>query len=520
MSLLSLTSIQFYALLLGALSIVGSIFSFNINKVKLSLLLLFTGSIGLGVFMANLDPYLVLWDEQFHALVAKNIIDNPLKPTLFKTPLLDYDYKVWAENHIWLHKQPLFLWQIALSLKLLGCTPFAVRLPSILLHAISVLMIYRIGKISYSDKVGFYGALFFACSYFSLELVAGYFGTDHNDVSFLFYVLGSFWAWFEFQQSKQKRYLILIGLLAGCAVLVKWLVGLLIYLVWFLTIGLNDKKKWTSFKSYQPLLLSAIISFVVFIPWQIYTLIKFPTEANFELEYNTRHFFEAIENHTGDVWFHFRAFKEIYGTGEAVPFIFALALLILLYKIKIKSYRYAILFAIVITYTFYTIAATKMLSFCVIVSPFIFLALASPLDVVFTFLTDKVNFKHFNIVFKTIVLVAVCVLLFEPKKIQTNHCLLQPDWNSNRQAELAQMEFIKKLTHKFGDQHYVIFNAAVRYRGQIAVMFFTNYIAYDIIPTENQIKQVTQKKYKVAIWDNGDLPAYITNNASIIKIKL
>jgi 4-amino-4-deoxy-L-arabinose transferase-like glycosyltransferase len=84
--------------------------------------------------MANLDHFLILWDEQYHALVAKNMLKNPFKPTLYPVELLDYDYRNWSANYIWLHKQPLFLWQIALSLKIFGTTELAVRLPSILLH--------------------------------------------------------------------------------------------------------------------------------------------------------------------------------------------------------------------------------------------------------------------------------------------------------------------------------------------------------------------------------------------------
>ena len=182
------TTNQFLPLVISLLILICSILYYNINRTKSSLILLFLGSLGLGYFIANLDPFLILWDEQYHALVAKNLIANPLKPTLYSTPLLEYDYKNWTANHIWLHKQPLFLWQIALSLKLFGINTLAVRIPSILLHAILALMIFRIGKISNSERVGYYGALFFTVAYYPLELVSARFSTDHNDLSFLFYI--------------------------------------------------------------------------------------------------------------------------------------------------------------------------------------------------------------------------------------------------------------------------------------------------------------------------------------------
>ncbi len=35
------------------------------------------------------------WDERYHALVAKNMIEQPFKPMLYKNPVLPYDYKDW-----------------------------------------------------------------------------------------------------------------------------------------------------------------------------------------------------------------------------------------------------------------------------------------------------------------------------------------------------------------------------------------------------------------------------------------
>lgn len=154
--------------------------------------LLFAGALGLGFFMAALDPFLVLWDEQFHALVAKHLMEHPFKPMLYDAPALDYDYTYWAGNHIWLHKQPLFLWQMALSMKLFGVNALAVRLPSVLLHALAVLAVYRMWRIAVSQAVGYYGALFFAVANFPLEMVAGKYPTRHNDLVFMCYVAGSF----------------------------------------------------------------------------------------------------------------------------------------------------------------------------------------------------------------------------------------------------------------------------------------------------------------------------------------
>jgi 4-amino-4-deoxy-L-arabinose transferase len=513
------TDRQIIPLLIAAVILVVSILFFNIGKTKISLLLLFVGSLVLGFFMANLDPFLILWDEQYHALVAKNLMQNPLVPKLYANPLLEYDYRNWTGNEIWLHKQPLFLWQIALSLKLLGCNTLAVRLPSIILHAIAVILIYRIGKISSSERIGFYGGLFFALAYYPLELVAGRYSTDHNDLSFLFYVTGSLWAWFEYQHSQNKYCLFLIGLFSGCAVLVKWLVGLFIYPIWILIIGMHGKGNGEKLNSYRPVLLSLFITVLVFVPWQIYILVNFPQESVYEFDYNSKHFFQTLENHEGDIWFHFDALKDIYGSGDAVPFIYLLGIIVFLKSISLRSYRYAIFFAVSLTYLFYSLAATKMTSYCIIVSPLFFLGLASLVDAAAAYVSSKIRNTAFESVIRLMIPVTIGFFLNNIPKIQHYHTDWKPNDNCNRKAELKEMEFIHKLKSVLGDGKYVVFNSSPRLNGHIPVMFFTDYVAYDFIPTEAQMQQIEAREFKMAILDNGKLPYYIENKRDMVKIK-
>jgi 4-amino-4-deoxy-L-arabinose transferase len=101
----------------------------------------------LGLKFRNLDHTgLTHWDEVFHAVVARNVLKHPLKPTLIDTPCLPYDYKKWQDNHVWLHKPILPFWQIALSFALFGVDTFALRLPSALLSTGAAWLTYLIGK--------------------------------------------------------------------------------------------------------------------------------------------------------------------------------------------------------------------------------------------------------------------------------------------------------------------------------------------------------------------------------------
>ena len=133
-----------------------SIFLFQRNKVNASLFFLILSSLTAGFFISTLDPFLHIWDEQYHALVAKNLTGNWLKPTLFSSPILEYNFRNWTENYIWLHKQPLFLWQIALSIKFFGINELAVRIPSIILHTLTTIIIFRLGSIIKNISTGQY----------------------------------------------------------------------------------------------------------------------------------------------------------------------------------------------------------------------------------------------------------------------------------------------------------------------------------------------------------------------------
>jgi 4-amino-4-deoxy-L-arabinose transferase-like glycosyltransferase len=499
--------------------IVSSVFTFHFGKERTALILLFLGSLGLGFFIANLDHFLILWDEQYHALVAKHMLDNPFKPTLYSRTVLDYNFKNWTANHIWLHKQPLFLWQIAISLKLFGNSELAVRIPSIVMHAIAALMIYRIGKISSNTNAGFYGALFFTFAYYPLELVAGKYATDHNDIAFLFYVTASFWAWFEYHNSQRTYWLILVGIFSGCAVLIKWLVGLLIYAVWAISPAVNGKSNWLKMKSYFPIVISFSISLMVFIPWQLYILCKYPLEAKYELHLNTQHFFQAIENHSGNIWFHFNAIKDLYGSGSAVPFLILLGLVLYIKNVSAKLYGCAVSSAIIITYGFYSVAATKMTSFCIIVSPFVFLGLGVLTDTSINYLKELLKFNKFERLLRFVALGAICYFLINFSKIQNYHTQWRPNDNCNRIADMNQMKIIDRLSERLGNDSCVVFNADVRLNGHISIMFYTDYIAYGFIPDKVQIEKIKAQSYKIAIIDNDSLPPFIKNDMDILKIK-
>ncbi len=304
---------QYLLLALSLLIFACAILLFLQGKEKVSMLLLLLGALGIRLFIISVDPFLHDWDERFHALVAKNMISHPFKPMLFVNPVLPYDYRAWCCNHIWVHKQPLFLWQMALSMKIFGVNEIALRLPSAVMGAIQVFFVYRMGKLLRDSSTGFFGALFFAMAFYPLQLIAGVGDMDQIRVAFGFYVCASIWAYAEYNSTGKFSWALLTGLFAGCAVLNMWLPGMIIYGAW--GISLLSKFKFSVPKIFKEgrkelywMLLSLIVAAIVFLPWQFYIFHYFPLESAYEAKWNSRHIYEALEQHTGPlVLLHFAA---------------------------------------------------------------------------------------------------------------------------------------------------------------------------------------------------------------------
>ena len=264
--------------------------------------------------LTGADSYLNEWDERYHALVAKNMMDEPFKPMMRTDPVLEYDYKSWCCNHIWLHKQPLFLWQMALSLKVLGVNEIALRFPSALMGSIAVLFIFQIALFWTKDKqISFLSAFLAVFAFYQLELTSGRMTCDHNDVAFSFYMTASIWAFIRYLKSNNSwKWAIMIGLFAGAAILNKWLTGLLIFGGWGLYV-LLDYNTRKDILHYLKILFAFLVCCIVFLPWQIYILNAFPLESAFEFSFNSEHISEAVEGHGGTIFFHLEKLPYLYG---------------------------------------------------------------------------------------------------------------------------------------------------------------------------------------------------------------
>ncbi|MFZ4411585.1 MAG: glycosyltransferase family 39 protein [Bacteroidales bacterium] len=508
---------QLIFLINALLLIFLSILFFNFRKkINLSLVFLLLGGILLRVFAVSLDPYLNLWDERFHALVAKSMLENPLKPMLYANPVLPYFKESWSVNHIWLHKQPLFLWQIALFFKLFGYNEIILRIPSLIMSSVSILFTYRIARLTCNKKIAYYAALLFTTSYFTIELVSGKTSTDHNDIAFAFYITASIWAWTEFYFSKNRKWIICIGLFAGMAILNKWLSGLLVYAGWGMAV-LSHPIERKRLVNYLNIWYAFIITIIVALPWQLYILYKYPIESRFEYKYNTEHLYKAVEGHSGDFFFHFDKTLTIYG----VHFLIILVALILLWK-TMKRFEYKIAFFsfIILIYLFFSVVATKMDAFTYCISVLIYMGLGSMLYWLFEIIVVNKKYlagKIYSKSFTTLLLFLVCIYNLNLDKIQYYHSNYQKNRDNYRTQNSTHSCLYKNLNKILTDKNLVLFNASQH--DNISIMFYSGITAYDVPITEAIYRDFKKRNIKMATFDTGDLPDFIKNDPEIVVIK-
>ncbi|MGN6568132.1 MAG: ArnT family glycosyltransferase, partial [Flavipsychrobacter sp.] len=397
-----------------------------------------------------------------------------------------------------------------------GVSPFAIRYPAVLMGTLMVPMLYRIVCIATGNtRVAFMSAILMCFSYYHLELLSGYYGMDQNDVAFDFYVLASIWAYMEYTRKKGIWWAILIGLLSGCAVLNKWLTGLLVFGGWGLNILLAIKQR-ESRKEIVHLLISLAVCTIVFLPWQLYIFHAFPAEAKYEFAFNSRHIWEVIESHSGTIWYYYDFFSTYFG-----KYIWVFVLAGLLMIPFIQKYRNKQIFALtvyfIVVYCFFSfIAKTKVYSYFMVVVPIGYMYIS----IVICKIIEKTRILKYTYIPITI----VCALvLFDLPDITAEHDKKNTEIN-NVARQTYNTEIYRKIRSYIPPDTKVVMNLASMGDAETVMFFNKDITAYDNLP-EYQIEEIKQKGLRLAVFppnDGSPLPAYLRTypNLYIIDKKL
>ncbi len=451
------------------------------GKIFLSLAFILALGLGLRIYVAS-DPYLHDWDERFHALVARNMSNHPLVPTLYENPVLPIDSSTWVDGHIWLHKQPLPLWFMAGSIKMFGINEYAVRLPSVLFSTLTILLVFFIGRNLFNKRTGLIAAFLTGIHGLIIELTGGRVATDHIDILFLFFTtLGVHFA-VLYSKRKNILYSVLTGVAIGLAVLCKWLPAYIVFLIWIIL---------TYRRTYIPKIIahSVIIltsSLIIFLPWQIYILNMFPAVAKQEYSYNLRHFTEVLDGNYGPFYYYLEKVRILFGEVIYIPLIW---LIVKIFR-RFESKRVALLSWILVPTIFFSLAKTKMQGYIIFCAPAFFLLTAYFLVYV-QFIRRR--FKYPN------TLLILCFVLFLGLPFRYSFERVKP-FSDSEEERVAWTTRLKKLKDRFPVKT-IIFNEP----RNIEAMFFTGYTAYNKVPTPEEIKSLIGRGYTVVISNKPDV---------------
>ena len=232
--MLPLPAIPTQAAIVFALSVLlfaTAYLSARAGRVAVALAFVLMAGAGIRIYDSS-DRHLHEWDERFHAVVAKHLIEHPLTPTLYDDPVLPFEYRDWMSNHIWLHKPPLALWLMAASLSLFGMSEFSLRLPSVILSALAIALTFAIGRRLFDTRVGLLAAGFHAVNGMLVALSGGSASADHVDTLLIvLFELGVFIAVLDTEADRVSTR-VALGLILGLSVLTKWYPALLMLPVW------------------------------------------------------------------------------------------------------------------------------------------------------------------------------------------------------------------------------------------------------------------------------------------------
>lgn len=243
-------------------------------------------------------PELSAADEGCHAVVAKNLLKHPLKPTLIEVPYLFYNEHTWSGNHVWLHKPTLPLWQIACAYSILGVNTFALRFPSALLCTFAAWLTYLIGIELSNRWAAFIAASIQAFSGFIVQVVHGYIFSDAIDISLLFYCELGIYGVIRAVKTGQWRFVLLVGIGQGLAFLSKTYPAFIVTgvaLVAWLAPYLALAKMEDCHLRWRHILGLLGVTLLVAGPWTLFTAIQYPIEFKISTLVTFSHFTEDLQ---------------------------------------------------------------------------------------------------------------------------------------------------------------------------------------------------------------------------------
>jgi 4-amino-4-deoxy-L-arabinose transferase-like glycosyltransferase len=268
-----------------------------------------------GIFLLNLGE----WDEQFHALVAKNLMENPLRPSLVTDNLVWLDINDWSLCNIWLSKPPMAFWPMAISMKIFGVNEFGLRFPSLVFSLLTIYLAYIIARKLFNEKIGIITAFFYAINGILYEINVGHLSGDHVDTLLhLLFHLSIYVVLFKIEKPSIAIGSIL-GVVIGLAFLTKWIMAFFIFFVCFSYFVYIKRDLFEIIK----FTLSVFVTFLVIVtPWLFWIYNNFPDETILIMKGIIFPISNVVQEHTGPWYYYLNSIRININELVYLPFLF------------------------------------------------------------------------------------------------------------------------------------------------------------------------------------------------------
>lgn len=447
------------------------------NNITLTLFVIFSIGLLLRGYLAQ-DPALHEWDERYHALVAKNLVEHPLKPTLYEHEVIPLENTDWTTSHLWFSKPPFALWMMAGSIALFGNNEFAVRFPSLLFSLLGIYLTFLIGKELFNRRIGIIGAFLHAINGVLVELAAGRGSSDHVETMFIVMVeLAAYLAILSLRRKEVLKWTVLTGLITGVAFLTKWFPAFLVFPIWFTGFILSDEFTLKKLFFYGSTLV--LVSCVFIFPW----ILILNSYGDNILERVLFAFGTTVQGHQQPFWYYFNKAMVLFGELVFIPIFFAVYKAI---KGTKKQELMILLVWILIPLILFSFGATKRYTYILISAPAYFIIIAYLVD--FLIKNSLVGKRK---VVKTILIIALLVLplrytverlkLFQESPTQDLFYQSRSNWEN-----------------RFDENDVVV--GCPR---SIELMFYTDVsAAYSFVPEEGIIDDLHEQGYNVYLYSS------------------
>jgi hypothetical protein len=418
------------------------------------------------------------WDEQLHAVVATNLIDHPLRPTLYEHPVLPPDPRNWHEGHVWLHKPPLTMWLMAASMASFGIDAFAMRLPSILLSTLGVVMVYVAGRKLFSERVGLLAAAFQAGNGLLVNLASGRRVCDHVDTVLIACVQAGVTVLLVGGTGRRRWTYVLAGLAMGAGLLAKSAPALLIAVV-----AVSTSREIRPLRErVSHLGLLSLTAVLVAAPWTIYSRLRFPAESAAGIDVIIQHMTTVMDGAGGPWWVYVKLMPRYFGELIYLPVAW------FVWRFRQHAWREhrALLVWLVTPYLVFSIMPTKLPGFVAIGAPTLFIIQAA-----FWFhLRDRVRELTGLRRSATIVLLLLLAVLPARELLEVTGPF------ERRDRQPASSRQFMSLDRDLGTADAVIFNVP----RALEAMFYSRHTAYDRMPRPAEVDELRRRAIPLVIF--------------------